>query len=323
MKSALIVGCGKIGRTYVEALMDLGITISGVADIVSERAEKLANIASSKAYTDYKEMLRSNKSGVVCITTPTPLHREIAIAAAVSGFDVFCEKPLAQNINEAREIVNVAKTNNVKLGIGFKMRYESVFTEAKYYINNRNLGKVNYIYINHFQPLPDIEWYLDEGVIAGLLVHSMDLSNWFFEGLNPRLVKASGNYLLGRGGEDQAFLEYYYDKNSRAIITGGYMRCFPQIAGEEDLVFELICERGYVVGRRPNFLLVRDQNESLIKIVKPVNAFKKELEEFFKALIEDRKPPIDGEDGLKAQIMVDMAIKSISSNGIPVTITSE
>ena len=64
MKSALIVGCGKIGRTYVEALMDLGITISGVADIVSERAEKLANIASSKAYTDYKEMLRSNKSGV-------------------------------------------------------------------------------------------------------------------------------------------------------------------------------------------------------------------------------------------------------------------
>lgn len=319
MQNALIIGCGKIGKIYAEALRELGIKILGVADTVRERAENLAKIAETRAYTNFKEMLKDNKDKedriVVCIATPTQFHKDATLVAADLGFDVFCEKPMAVTFSEAKEMINAAETNGIKLGIGFKMRYESIFAEAKHCLSEEKLGEVQHVFINHFQPLPDVDWYLDEGVISGLLVHAMDLANWFLES-SPRFVRADTIYNLGRKGEDQAFLEYLYDNGRKAIISGGYVGQFPQIAGDEDLVFELVCEKGYMVGRRPNFLLIRNQNSTVIKIVKPVNAFKRELKSFFEAIAKGNKPPIDGKDGLKTQAMIDAAIKSTNNKGL-------
>lgn len=319
LQNALIIGCGKIGRTYVEALMELRIKISGVADVVSERAENLAEIAKAKAYTDYKQMLKDNEDGIVCISTPTPFHKEAMLTAADSGFDIFCEKPVATTFSEAKEMIDAAETNGIELGIGFKMRYECVFAEVKRYLNEGKLGKVQHVYINFFQPLPDVDWYLDEGIITGLLVHAMDLTNWFLVS-SPKSVKADAYYFQERKGEDQAFLEYSYDNGHKAVISGGYVERFPQIAGDEDLVFELVCEKGYIIGRRPNFLLIRDQKETINKIIKPINAFKQELKVFFDAIAEGNKPPVGGKEGLKAQAMIDAALESINNKGLSVKI---
>ena len=271
-----------------------------------------------KAYTDY-EMIAVHERGVVCIATPTTSHKDVTIAAATSGLDIFCEKPMADNLSEARDMLELVNKQGICFGMGFKMRYESVFATAKEYLEEGKLGPVEHIFLNFFQPLPDVDWYLDEGIIAGLLVHPMDLANWFL-GAQPQSVKASVFYKQGRKGEDQAFLEFNYGNDRKALINGGYVTGFPQIAGDEDFLFEIICDRGYIVGRRPNLLMIRDQKETFVKVIKPVNAFKRELELFFTAVSEGKKPPVDINTGFITQTMIDMAKQSASLNGEEVEI---
>lgn len=320
IQSALIIGCGKIGKTYASAMQELGVRVNGVADVVSEQAEDLAKQLGASPYDDYHRMLRECHADFVGIATPTWHHKEPALLAAEHGINIFCEKPLATNLDDTTEMVCAASQNRVLLGVGFKMRFESVFAAAKRAIDERKLGNAQHIFINHFQPLPDVNWYLDEGVIAGLLVHSMDLGNWFLDS-TPSSVKATAMYKQGRKGEDQAFMEFTYDGSRKAIINGGYVTHFPKVAGTEDLLFQVVCERGYVVGRRPDFLMVRDEKETVIEKVEPVNAFKEELRVFLKALSSGENAPVSGIDGVRTQAMIEAAYCSTENDGDEVEVS--
>ena len=241
------------------------------------------------------------------------------MAFAQGNFHIFCEKPLSNSLKSAREIIETADSLGIRVGMGFKMRYESIFAQAKMDLKKLDLGEVQYVFINYFQPLPNREWYLDMGVTSDLLVHAMDLANWYLVS-RPVSIRASFNYNLKRTGEDKAFIEIKYNNDKRAILTGGYLHNYPEVAGTEDIIFELVCSEGYIVGRRPDFLLIRNKSGTIKKHIKPVNAFKQELASFISAIKKNRFPPISGIDGLKTQVMIEGALNSSKKNSAEINL---
>ena len=260
-------------------------------------------------------MIDENRdAGILCVATPAVQHKVVVDYGVQAGLNIFCEKPLAETFPEAEQMVGSARSRGLAFTTCFKMRYEKVFAEAKRAIKDRRLGKVRYFLLNYFQPFPDIPAYLDDGFIAGGMVHPFDLANWFLEA-RPESVSASSDMLFAGKGEDLAFLELCYDEKRRAILNGGYVDEYPEIAGKEDIVFELVCDHGFILGKRPDFLLVRDRSGSESREIAPQNAFADLWADFLKAVEERREPPVSPEDGLSTQLLVQEAVRSARDQG--------
>jgi len=106
--------------------------------------------------TSWEKLVRRDDIDAIDITAPSNFHKEIAIGAAEEGKHVFCEKPLALNLKDAREMLEAVKKNGVKHQIGFNYRFAPAVQLAKKLID---AGKIGQIY--HFRGLYLQDWIID------------------------------------------------------------------------------------------------------------------------------------------------------------------
>lgn len=316
MRKVAILGCGKIGQTYVNALHGVEVDIVAVVDSDQSRRRVLSETVKSPGYSTLAEALDAEPVDLVLVATPGWSHSEMALTALGRDVDVFCEKPLTATLEEAQRLQEALNESGCRFGMGFKMRYETVFRRVYDEIRKRNLGSVVYVSGNYFQQLPDVEWYLTEGVVLNLLVHLFDLANWYIQN-EPSQVIATTSRLYRGDGEDRAFTHVQYRNGSVATLACGYVAGLPDIAGSTDLLLEVICEGGTLVARRPNLLLLRDASGDEEIRLEPINAFRAELLDFLSALDGDREPPVSFAAGFLAQQMADAAFRSANAGGHP------
>jgi len=116
-----IIGSGSIARNAhmpgYRAQTDAEVV--AVCDIVPGRAAAFAQeFGIAHAYESYEEMLRREQLDAVSVCTPNFAHHDTAIAALEAGLHVLCEKPIAMNLSEAREMVAAAHRKHKTLQIG-------------------------------------------------------------------------------------------------------------------------------------------------------------------------------------------------------------
>ncbi len=139
-----IVGCGMIAGTHLSILKKIkNANIVSLCDPDRETTKKLGRqFNAANVYSDYDEMLRKERLDIVHVLTPPQLHKEQAVKAASSRCHVFVEKPFAVNAAEAKEIIEVAKKNSVKLCVGHNHLYDPIMIEARRLINKGALGNI-------------------------------------------------------------------------------------------------------------------------------------------------------------------------------------
>lgn len=114
-----LIGCGGIvQKTHARAYHSLTDTvkISAVTDVVSENQQKVGDefdVSVKHRYSDYRDMLEKAEIDVVTISTPHSLHAEQVAESAKAGVAVISEKPMATSIEEADQIIEIVKKNNV------------------------------------------------------------------------------------------------------------------------------------------------------------------------------------------------------------------
>ena len=110
-----IIGAGNISRQWVPALHACkGATVTAVAARSEDRAEAFAaRYGIKRAYSDYAEMVASPDVDIVYVGTISRLHKEHGLLAIEAGKHVLCEKPLAQNAADARDMYAAAEEKNV------------------------------------------------------------------------------------------------------------------------------------------------------------------------------------------------------------------
>ena len=237
--SCAIIGCGQWGREILNTLATLvnkkGEALAPVLAVCDNYASILRRIKKDlppavATFDDYHKVLELKDVAVVIVATPSHLHKEIVIAALQAGKHVYCEAPLASNIEDARAIAQAAKAA-VKLNFqaGLQMRADP----AKLYIYNKFIragatgspvyGRAQWHQRASWrQPgsTPEREkalnWRLDSTTSSGLAgelgVHQIDLMTWFL-GHRPAVINGWGAMLAWDDGRDvadtvQALLEY-------------------------------------------------------------------------------------------------------------------
>ncbi|MCY3831445.1 MAG: Gfo/Idh/MocA family oxidoreductase [Chloroflexi bacterium] len=307
-----IVGCGLVGRQYAERLRSLGAPVAAAADPVQERAKNVAALSGAASYASARDLLETEAINLLCVCSPTPYHYEAVMAAAQRGAHIFCEKPLAETLGQAREMHRAARETGVTLGLGFKMRFEAVFAEAKTMIDAGDIGPPLYSIISYFQqvPPPDRAWYKEFGAARDNIVHAIDLSNWLLD-RRPLQVRARLDNRLGYKGEDKVFLQVAYADGALASIHGGWVGPeYPPVATAHDILFQVVGEAGYIAGDRSGHLKVASKRGVERHKLDPVDSFSAELRAFLKALRRGEDPPVSADDGLVAQAVIEAAFES-------------
>lgn len=109
-----------------------------------------------ESVTDWRELVTREDIDLIDINAPSDVHKEIAIAAAQAGKHIFCEKPLALNLKDSREMLEAAESAGIKHMIGFNYRFSPAVQLAKDLVESGRLGKIYHFRANFLQ-----DWILD------------------------------------------------------------------------------------------------------------------------------------------------------------------
>jgi UDP-N-acetyl-2-amino-2-deoxyglucuronate dehydrogenase len=149
----VVVGL-KMGRNHVNAMaVNPDVDLTAVCDLDEEKANEIAdgvvesagdtNPNRPKIYTDYSKMLAEEKPDIVGVATPNRLHAAMTIEAAKAGTKaICCEKPIAVDLDEAREMVMACRENGTKLIVNHQRRLGPDFTWMREQIENGAIGDV-------------------------------------------------------------------------------------------------------------------------------------------------------------------------------------
>ena len=121
----LVVGCGNMGRSHAKAYHSMeGFEIVGLVSRGEKSRQDLIEILGHDypQFSDYTEALEQSKPDAVSINTYPDTHAEYTKMAFAAGAHVFLEKPIAESVEEAQEIVAAAREANLKLVIGYILR---------------------------------------------------------------------------------------------------------------------------------------------------------------------------------------------------------
>jgi predicted dehydrogenase len=138
-------------------------------------------------YRDYEGLLRQEDVDAVIIASPNAMHAEQTIAAAQAGVHIFCEKPMALNLEDCKRMVAAVKGAGVKFLIGYHRRWNPLYQYAKQIAADGYLGDLFHVesdYLHHIPGDWDIWSWLGKDEIAGSLFHggsghNVDLIRFF------------------------------------------------------------------------------------------------------------------------------------------------
>jgi len=170
---------------------------------------------------------------MIVVGTPHFLHHQMVLDALEAGKDVICEKPLAMNEEQAREMIDKAKAMNKRLFVGLNMRTNAGFRTVEKALNEGTIGKVflaRISYLGHeIERLQDPNHWkgtLDKaggGILLDGGYHVIDIMNMLFG--EPKEVKAmcsKGVVQAENKGEDNAILLLEYPENILGEVTASF-----------------------------------------------------------------------------------------------------
>ena len=117
----------------------------GVKEFTAHKQYTKADVDKLKRYADVDAMLADPDVEMVVIALPLWLHAPVAIQAMKAGKHVFCEKLMAHNIGQCKEMVKVARETNKLLAIGHQRHYSALYDNANYLVQNGHLGEIRHI----------------------------------------------------------------------------------------------------------------------------------------------------------------------------------
>src|SRR3954470_24282205 len=147
-----IVGCGLAARVHLGRLLALdGVRVIGCADPDLAAAQELAARVPSTgdgpaaAFADHRDLIKQAAPQALAIFTPHLAHYRPAMDALQADCHVFIEKPLSTNVQEAVDVVGLARGRNRKVGVGHQYRLRPSLAEARRRLASGAIGPVRLI----------------------------------------------------------------------------------------------------------------------------------------------------------------------------------
>ncbi|MCX5497218.1 inositol 2-dehydrogenase [Kaistia dalseonensis] len=314
-----LLGAGRIGKVHAGAIAaNPGARLVAVADAFADAAKALAASSGAEVRSADDIMNASDIDGVL-ITTPTDLHATMIEQAARAGKAIFCEKPIDLDVARVRNCLAVVAAEKAKLMVGFNRRFDPNFIELRRQIDIGAIGDVEMVSITSRDPGAPPADYIKRsgGMFRDMTIHDFDMAR-FLLGEEIATVYASASVLvdpeIGKLGDfDSASIvlttasgKIAQISNSRRATYGYDQRI--EVHGSKGLVsadnlratnVEVANAEGYRREPLLNFFMTRY-----------TEAYRNEIASFIGSVVDGKPITPTGEDGLKALVLAEAALKS-------------
>ncbi|WP_048160711.1 UDP-N-acetylglucosamine 3-dehydrogenase [Thermococcus sibiricus] len=303
-----VVGVGNMGyhhaRIYSEMAREGKVELVGVADANLERAKEVASQFKTKAFGDYKELVKEGLDAV-SIAVPTSLHKQVALEFIENGVNVLVEKPIAESIENAQEIMRAAKKNNVTLMVGHVERFNPAVLKLKEAISQGLLGEI--VTMNAKRVGPMVVRIADVGVIIDLAVHDIDVMSFLADSRVKEVYAKARNVKHPAKVDDYALILLGFDKGMDGVIETN------RLTPHKTRTLNIVGTKGIAYLDYINqSLVVYDEEWVKEAKIQKQEPLRNELEHFIKCVEEKKVPLVGGEDGLHA---LEVAVKALESAG--------
>ena len=313
-----IIGLGRAADTLVGPAITADPSSRLVAAVSRDRAkaeEFALRHGVPKPGTDLDAMLRDPDVDVVAITSPNALHPADAMAAAKAGKHVFCDKPLALTVVEAKEVLATCAAAGVRIGLDFQTRHHVCFQEARRVIQAGEIGDVVVVQVDASPGSVPLRGWRAEPELAGLgavnniAIHIYDLLRFL---VGAEITEVAAMFDTNRRDELELvpMVLLRFDNGVLAFANGNQRTPYPL----NDIVIH--GSAGRIDGRS----VTRPQTEGEMRILTTAgertghysshDAWNRTIHAFSEAILAGRDPDPSGLDGLRSVELTDAIRRS-------------
>jgi myo-inositol 2-dehydrogenase/D-chiro-inositol 1-dehydrogenase len=316
-----LLGAGRIGKVHARAIAgnrDAELVV--VADAMAGAAEALAGEYGARVDT-IDAIAADPRVDAVVICTPTDTHADLIEQFVRAGKAVFCEKPIDLSVARVKECLATVADEGGVLMVGFNRRFDPDFMAVKAALDAGRVGKVEMVTISSRDPSPPPAEYAARsgGIFRDMTIHDFDMARWLL-GEEPETVLAAASVLvdpaIGVAGDyDSVNVILRTASGRQAVITNSRRAAYGydqriEVLGDKGAVAAMnMAEANIEIAdaggfHRPpllNFFMTRY-----------VAAYANEITAFVAAVKDGAATPTTGEDGLRALLLADAALRSVA-----------
>jgi myo-inositol 2-dehydrogenase / D-chiro-inositol 1-dehydrogenase len=327
-----IIGAGRIGKVHAEniVLRVPGAKVLAIADVnVSAAQETAARLGIPHVSPAYHDILNNPDVHAVVICSATDTHAPMMIEAAAAGKHIFCEKPIALELDKIDAALAAVKQAGIKLQVGFNRRFDPNFARVRQAVQTGEIGQPHLLHIISRDPAPPPISYVkvSGGIFLDMTIHDLDMARFLIGSEIVEVYTAAGvrvDPAIGEAGDlDTAVIMLKFANgvigtidNSRKAVYGYDQRA--EVFGSAGAISTAnvypnqatISTSDYIRRDLPlNFFMERY-----------TESYRVEMQAFIDAITSDTETPASGEDGRLA-VVIGMAARKSYDENRPVKIT--
>lgn len=317
-----IVGVGHLGKFHLNNWLEINdVEVVGFVDPSDEIAADVIEKYGIKRFFDTDDFL--NQCDAIDIVAPTNYHYEWCEKAIKLGKHVFVEKPFAHTMDEARQLVKLAKESNIKLQVGHVERFNPAFLALKGFDLKPMFIEVHRL--AQFNPRGT-----EVSVILDLMIHDIDIILSLVKS-DVKKISASGVAVM-TDTPDIANVRIEFDNGCVANLTSSRismkkMRKMRVFQKDAYIGIDFLDKKTEIIKLKEDqdtnvfaFDMATPTGTKTIAVANPpvpqVNAIKRELEEFKDAINNNTQTVVSEIDGLKAMDVAHQILAKIGNTSI-------
>jgi myo-inositol 2-dehydrogenase / D-chiro-inositol 1-dehydrogenase len=316
-----LLGAGRIGKVHARAIgANPDARLVAVADAMPAAAEALATEYGC-AVSTIDAIAADPAIDAVVICTPTDTHADLIEQFTRAGKAVFCEKPIDLSVTRVRDCLATVAAARGVLMVGFNRRFDPDFMAVKAALDAGRVGKVEMVTISSRDPgAPPVDYIARSGgIFRDMTIHDFDMARWLL-GEEPDTVQAAASVLtdpaIGQAGDyDSVNVILRTPSGRQAIITNSRRAAYGydqriEVLGESGAVSAMnMAEANVEIADAAGFHRPPLLNFFMTRYVA---AYANEIAAFVAAVRDGAPTPTTGDDGLRALLLAEAALKSVA-----------
>ncbi len=314
--------------------------IVAVADIDQAAAKQASEkFEVPQVFSNYRDLLAIPEIDAVSITTPNALHARPTVDALEAGKHVLCEKPMAMNATECRDMIRAQRASGKLLQIALQWRFSGIAQFMKRYIDSGAMGNIYYARAQALRRRGVPGWgvFIDKekqggGPLIDIGVHILDFTLFLMGYPKPVSVSGSAYQAMGRNPkywnawgdydrssftvEDFAVGQIRFENGATVTLESSFMANIERETWTSQLLGD---ESGAMIdlsGGNAKPITIFTEREQQLFDMSPANIpqvksmHTAEVVAFVDAILESKPSPVPGEEGLILNAIFDALYKS-------------
>ena len=320
-----VIGTGRMGSVHARNIVRQipEAELVAVCDIRLEVAQAVADeVGIQRVVRDYHDLLDDKEIEAILISSSTDTHAFMMKDVAAAGKHIFCEKPLALELDKIDEALDVVARAGVKLQVGFNRRFDKSYQRVREIVASGEIGRPCILRITNRDPdFPSMDFLrVSGGIFLDLAIHDFDMVR--FQMGEVEEIYAMGGVLINPE------LKEFGDIDTDVIVLRFTSGAVGTIDNSRKAVYgydqrlEVFCSNGTALANNEAETAVVKGNRDGFRCAKPPYFFMQrdapcyveEVRQFVECVRDDKPTPTNGADGRAAVVLGYAAWKSLREN---------